>query len=83
MIITCNRYHRGIPRATFSLYNKVVLYVCLFVRMCALGSSKLPNGNNIGRSIGISIRSSIGSSTGISVGSSIGSNLGSIGNSIE
>ena len=38
------RFHRGIPRATSSLYNKVVLSVCLFVCMCALGSAKLPNG---------------------------------------
>ena len=42
------RLHRGIPRATSSLYNKVILsvclFVCLFVCMCALGSAKLPNG---------------------------------------
>ena len=36
------RFHRGIPRATSSLCYKVVLSVC--VCMCALGSSKLPNG---------------------------------------
>ena len=34
------RLHRGIPRATSSLYDKVVLSVC----MCALGSTKLPDG---------------------------------------
>ena len=41
------RFHRGIPRATSSLYNKVILsviVVCLFVCLCALGSAKLPNG---------------------------------------
>ena len=38
--IRCNRLHRGIPWATSTLYNKVVLCDC----MCALGSPKLPDG---------------------------------------
>ena len=38
-IIRGYRFHCGIPRATSSLYNKVILSVC----MCALGSGKLPN----------------------------------------
>ena len=33
-----------IPNESYNLYNKVVLSVCLFVCMCALGSAKLPNG---------------------------------------